>query len=269
MDLVLFDPENSKKNREIVLYTPSRNSHKKSNGVWITLSAVFLFGFLSFFLFKQEIEAQFYSKIPSHYSNEYVTQDYELSDNPEILGISDLIYVDNSTEVDETIAFKNSEKVDINISYQDKRVDVLREYFKNMKSPLANSEVPELTVKYADEFGLNKWSIIPAISKIESAGCKYLPALEKFNCWGYGNGGFAAWDSFDSVVKAMSKKLSKLNSNPSVVVSWYCPPCSNPNHPQRSIANANWDKIVIEEMEKINAIASKYGLPPIDVYAAN
>lgn len=153
--------------------------------------------------------------------------------------------------------------------YTDHRVDVIREYYKNLGSPLADTDVPELYIKYADEYSFNKWSLFAAISTIESADCKYKPAFNKFNCWGYGGGGTGGWPDWEAPIKAMARQFSKTNSNPSVFITWYCPPCKNPSHPEYSIANHNWDNIVIGEMQKINTIAKKYDVPEVDPYVYN
>lgn len=259
---------------ELVIYNPEEKKTKNTlvKRVILPILGVFVIVSLSFFLSDSSISAKLLKSNISSF--QVVNPNFNIQNHQsDTLGIGIFRLEDDDYSpkqiIESDTLTANTESIEIKLGYSDKRVDVIKEYYQNMKSPLANTEVPELYIKYADEYGLNKWSILAAISKIESSGCKYLPGLAKFNCWGYGNGGYAGWESFDQVIRAMSKKFSKVDSNPTSVVKWYCPPCSNPNPPEREKANHNWDNIVIAEMEKINQIAKKYGVPEVNIYDTN
>lgn len=88
---------------------------------------------------------------------------------------------------------------------QDIRVSVLRRFFSDYKSPLA--DLAEDIVSQADLWGID-YTLIPAIALQESGGCKKIP-LESYNCWGYGIYGnkITKFDSYQEAIAQIAKTI--------------------------------------------------------------
>lgn len=76
------------------------------------------------------------------------------------------------------------EEVDVVVDpdVKDKRVAVLKAFFRRHDSPLY--EHADYVVKVSDEYGLD-YRLLPAISMQESGACKVIPH-NSYNCWGWG-----------------------------------------------------------------------------------
>lgn len=88
---------------------------------------------------------------------------------------------------------------------RDNRVKILREYFKQYDSPLADSAAA--FVQAADENQID-WKLVAAISGVESTFGHQIP-YNSYNAWGWGVYGnnVLRFQSFDDAVVTISKGL--------------------------------------------------------------
>lgn len=116
-----------------------------------------------------------------------------------ILEELDSIKIDNSS-IESAEYF-----IDENI--KDKRVAVLKAFFRQHESPLYDHA--EFIVKTSDANGLD-YRLIPAISMQESGACRVIP-YDSHNCWGWGIYGgkvtrFASYpEAIDTVARGIKK----------------------------------------------------------------
>lgn len=89
---------------------------------------------------------------------------------------------------------------------EDKRIEALEKAFAQINSPL--EEKSAFLVNLADKHGLD-YRLIPAISFVESSGCKNYPAAAN-NCFGYGN---PLWE-FDSIEAGARQVVLSLTKSP-------------------------------------------------------
>lgn len=85
---------------------------------------------------------------------------------------------------------------------QDTRVARLKAFFEYHNSAL--SPHAEYIVNVADEYYI-PWTLIPAISGVESTFCKHIP-YNSYNCWGWRNGDHRFSD-YQEAIAVISKAL--------------------------------------------------------------
>lgn len=78
--------------------------------------------------------------------------------------------------------FEEAVDVLVDSDVKDKRVAILKAFFRRHDSPLYDQA--EFVVKVSDEYGLD-YRLLPAISMQESGACKVIPH-NSYNCWGWG-----------------------------------------------------------------------------------
>lgn len=137
----------------------------------------------------------------------------------------------------------NQQMESIAISH-DARVDVLKEFFKRYKSPLADHA--DTIVKNADIYSID-YKLLPAIAMQESTLCKKIPK-DSYNCWGFGIYGrkVTRFSSYDEAIETVSKTLAKQYvqqglSNPEAIMTKYTPS-----------SNGSWANTVSLIMNRIN-----------------
>ena len=94
----------------------------------------------------------------------------------------------------------------------DNRTQILKDYFQQFNSPLA--EYAEEFVGAADAYELD-WRLLPAISGVESTYGKFIPQ-NSYNAYGWNNGAYAfqSWeDSIWTVTKALKEKYVNRGAN--------------------------------------------------------
>ncbi len=101
--------------------------------------------------------------------------------------------------------FEESAEIPLDPTVKDKRVAILKAFFRRHDSPLY--EHAEYVVKVSDDNGLD-YRLIPAISMQESGACKVIP-INSYNCWGWGIYGntvtrFASYpEALDTVARGL------------------------------------------------------------------
>ncbi len=102
------------------------------------------------------------------------------------------------------------EEIDVVIdsAVKDKRVAILKAFFRRHDSPLYDHA--EYVVKVSDEYGLD-FRLLPAISMQESGACKVIPH-NSYNCWGWGIYGnkVTRFSSYPESIETVARGL-KLN----------------------------------------------------------
>ncbi|MDA1317078.1 MAG: hypothetical protein O3B87_03575 [bacterium] len=95
--------------------------------------------------------------------------------------------------------------IDSNI--KDKRVAILKSFFRKYDSPLY--EHADFIVKVSDKNGLD-YRLIPAIAMQESTACKFIP-YNSYNCWGWGIYGslVTRFDSYPEAIETVAAGLKK------------------------------------------------------------
>lgn len=139
------------------------------------------------------------------------------------------------------------------IPNQDFRVLVLKKFFTNYKSPLA--EVAEEIVLNSDLQGID-YALIPAISMQESQGCKVIPP-GSHNCWGYGIYGNKKvyFNNYNDAVAAVAKTIKEAYikrglTNATLVEDRWTPS-----------SEGNWSYSVNFFIGKIRELEKNYPLP--------
>jgi hypothetical protein len=109
---------------------------------------------------------------------------------------------------------------------EDARIAVVRDFFKQYKSPLLGYE--EEVVATADKYGLD-YRLIPSIAMQESNLCKKI-IKDSYNCWGFGIYGkkVTRFDNFGQGIEAVTKTLAiqykaKGLKTPEQIMSKYTP----------------------------------------------
>jgi len=87
-------------------------------------------------------------------------------------------------------------------SSADHRVDILKGFFTDYNSPLA--DYAPVFVEMADKYGLD-WRFVPAITGVESTFGKRIPA-NSYNAYGWANGAYY-FDSWENSIEVVSKSL--------------------------------------------------------------
>lgn len=92
------------------------------------------------------------------------------------------------------------------ISQEDARVEIVRQFFERYKSPL--EPYASIVVETADMYDLD-FRLIPAIAMQESNLCKKAPS-DSHNCWGFGIYGqkVTMFASFEEAIHAVTKTLA-------------------------------------------------------------
>lgn len=106
----------------------------------------------------------------------------------------------------------------------DNRPGKLKTFLTKYNSPLAEYEQYIVTV--SDAYNL-PWSIITAISGVESTFCQHIPS-ESYNCWGWNNGNYRFLD-YEDALYTVAKTLrfnyfDKGLLNPYLINPVYAPP---------------------------------------------
>lgn len=142
----------------------------------------------------------------------------------------------------------------------DKRVVALMIFLEKYKSPMASASVAKTFVDSADKYGFSdKWTLIPAISGIESGFGRLIPRQKdklSYNAWGWSGGSkygrwsyFESWeDAADKVSKGMANGYRRTNFEPEKIMVSYCPPCARPEN------NGIWAKTVRSYMKELQMI---------------
>jgi hypothetical protein len=128
---------------------------------------------------------------------------------------------------------------------KDERVAKLQSFFKSYGSPLAKEADNFITAAEATQ---TDYRLLPAISMVESTGCRRIIA-NTFNCFGWGRG-HIVFSSFSHSIYTIAYKLETLSyykewrkdkSNLWLLAKTYC--TSNPK---------KWQKDIEYFMSKIN-----------------
>ncbi len=123
---------------------------------------------------------------------------------------------------------------------EDKRVEILKQFFIKKDSPLASSSA--YLIETADKYGLD-WTLMPAISGMESNFGKAMPKNSN-NPFGVGGGHLMNFSTLYSAIDYEGNLLSKqykLAAN-NAIGSIYCP---------KYECNQNWATIVTDFSEEI------------------
>ena len=107
---------------------------------------------------------------------------------------------------------------------EDRRVEILTDYFKSKNSPLA--EFAETFVTVADAYGFD-YRFLPAIAGIESNFGR-VQLEDSYNPFGW-DGGYAYFESFDEAIHTVAFELYERCfrfgvDTPSEIGPSYCPP---------------------------------------------
>lgn len=113
--------------------------------------------------------------------------------------LDELDALDSFTFGDDELAEFENEGV------KDKRVAVLKAFFRRYNSPLY--EYAEFIVSVSDENQLDH-RLIPAIAMKESTACKFIPD-NSHNCWGWGIYGntITRFDSYEESISTVARGL--------------------------------------------------------------
>lgn len=97
--------------------------------------------------------------------------------------------------------------IPVDPAVKDKRVAILKAFFRRHDSPLY--EHAEFVVKVSDDNGLD-YRLIPAISMQESGACKVIP-INSYNCWGWGIYGntITRFSSYPEALDTVARGLKK------------------------------------------------------------
>lgn len=143
------------------------------------------------------------------------------------------ISIVEETPVQEIIV-KEVEKTDF-------RVEKLREFLEDKESPLA--PYSEYIVEQSDINGID-WTIIVAISKIESNFCKNTITASN-NCWGLGGSNFMYFDTFEDAISFEARLLNKhyRKGTNEAIKNKYCPASDG--------CNSSWADIVTDTTSEL------------------
>ncbi|OGI83981.1 hypothetical protein A2997_00840 [Candidatus Nomurabacteria bacterium RIFCSPLOWO2_01_FULL_36_10b] len=101
----------------------------------------------------------------------------------------------------------------------DPRVLAIRTYFENLDMPAA--QYAEDFIRAADVNNLTEWSLLPAIAKWETTGCRYtiehISNSRENNCFGYGPSGY----SFESIPEGIEYVTATLAGNNERLAHYY------------------------------------------------
>lgn len=103
--------------------------------------------------------------------------------------------------------FDETKDIPVDPAIKDKRVAILKAFFRRHDSPLY--EHAEFVVKVSDDNGLD-YRLIPAISMQESGACKVIP-INSYNCWGWGIYGntITRFSSYPEALDTVARGLKK------------------------------------------------------------
>ena len=112
------------------------------------------------------------------------------------------------------------------INFKDARIEIVRQFFENYKSPLA--PFAKNIVQDADKYGLD-YKLLPAIAMQESNLCQKI-IVDSYNCWGFGIYGkkitrFESYpEAIDTVTRALVKNyVTRGLTTPSEIMKKYTP----------------------------------------------
>jgi len=93
------------------------------------------------------------------------------------------------------------------INFKDARIEIVRQFFENYKSPLV--PFAENIVKDADKYGLD-YRLLPAIAMQESNLCQKI-ILDSYNCWGFGIYGkkVTRFENYPEAIDTVTRTLVK------------------------------------------------------------
>ncbi len=149
------------------------------------------------------------------------------------------------------------------LRYKDRRVEVLREWLRYKKSPLAGYE--EVFIRVADKYDL-PWTLLPAIAGKESAYGKRVPYFKgrfSYNPFGWGiTGGrvivFNSWEeaiekvAYGLKTKYFDKGIDSLEK----IERYYTPPSYNTNH--HWLRDVEYISRLLESKVAVSELAWKY-----------
>lgn len=152
-----------------------------------------------------------------------------------------------SSGLSPSLSFKALPKDRINsetqITQEDARIAVLREFFKKHRSPLR--EYAQNIVEVADKYSMD-YRLIPAIAMQESNACRKIPK-NSFNCWGFGiyGGNVRRFSDYGEGIEIVTKTLAreyrdKGYRDPVQIMAKYTPS-----------SNGSWAKSVIYFMDSL------------------
>lgn len=141
----------------------------------------------------------------------------------------------------------------------DKRVVALYIFLEKYKSPMASPAVAKAFIDGADKNGFgDQWTLLPAISGIESAFGKLIPyhgSTLSYNGWGWSGGSkygrytyFESWEDAATKISAGVAKGYGAKLSPEKMMATYCPPCALPENKGR------WAKTVNRYIQEMNEI---------------
>jgi hypothetical protein len=94
---------------------------------------------------------------------------------------------------------------------EDKRIEILENYFVDYESPLVESA--ETFIEVADQYSMD-WTLLPAIASQESGFGKHTPSCAPYNPFGWTSTtspcGFWRFESFDDAVRHTAERISNL-----------------------------------------------------------
>lgn len=129
------------------------------------------------------------------------------------------------------------------VTMQDARVEILKQFFARYKSPL--EPYAKDVVQYADEFGFD-FRIVPSIAMQESNLCHKIPE-DSHNCWGFGiyGGKVRKFKDYKEGIHEVTKTLATTYKNkglntPEEIMTRYTPG-----------SNGSWARGVTYFMEQL------------------
>lgn len=129
----------------------------------------------------------------------------------------------------------------------DFRVQRLTDYLNRYDSPLAPHAA--YIIEQSDINGVD-WTLIAAISRMESNFCKSIPE-DSYNCWGIGGSNFMGFNSYEESIKFEAELLNKhyrLVANRGIKEK-YCPSSDG--------CNDKWSNIVTDTSTELLAKETK------------
>jgi hypothetical protein len=134
----------------------------------------------------------------------------------------------------------------MNVTSEDMRITLVRDFFKKHKSAL--TPYADDVIAAADKYEID-YRLIPAIAMQESNLCKKI-IKDSFNCWGFGIYGkkITRFDNYQQAINTVTKTLaiqykSKGLETPEQIMTKYTPG-----------SNGGWAKNVSHFMDQLNII---------------
>ena len=111
----------------------------------------------------------------------------------------------SGAQVYASLPSQNIPKLGSSVEEADGRAQVLENYLKKYKSPLAS--YAGVFVEEADEYGID-YRLVVAIAQQESNLCKFIP-YKTYNCWGWGihSKGTLGFGSYEEGIETVTRGL--------------------------------------------------------------